>query len=1594
MFDKETAQPVTPFDPNTSKPVESMQVNVNGKSKQVFATPVMFDQDQTEFSEQTQVNKMPYSDFYGMNKLDTSPSDPTWLNQIARGLVGSIASKPGEFAKAKIGRVEPVQFQSQQAFAIIDNLKSQGKIDDDKFNEYKAMEEYSKKFNEETLSTQRQLVIDNRKFVDDAGLSKEEQDGFLFDIGAGFGSAATAVAVSYITKNPAAAAAMFGEIARGSAYEEAIANGKSPAEARDVSALAGGAEGALEFVGLHLWMESVKASKPLAKIALRATTEAVQEASQEAAGELIMQGLGGRDKTISGTVRDIAYAGVIGFAVGAPLAGIQAVAEKKAIKAGIDPEIAKAIAEKSYNAENINEIVNKPLENQTSLLTLEGQDYEKAVGNFREMIKKFPEDMRKQFEQSLDATESDFEIIKGELRTQLEKTGRDPEEAEAITSLYENFTTRFAEKLGLNRGQVASLRRLQVQREGDGELTQEQKDFFKSDEFLQAQPEFTKGQEYSQEGIIKTETPAFKQWFGESKAINEQDKPLVMYHGTPSGLFEEFDKSKASKESDLGAGLYFTTSEQDASFNYEGGGPDFELKISRRAEQIEQEEDIAFEEAEIKARKELFKSSSKLDVFISIKNPAIVGGKNQTWLFVDKDTLSEKDFESEEEFEEAQNEAQEGKYLDVQQDFIQAIRNSEAEIDIDVIMSAVFENGFEEMTVEELHKKFSENEDLSLIDDNEGNLVGKEVFRSFLEEQGYDGIIDNTVQEKFPNMEIEPGTAHYVVFEPTQIKSVDNRGSFDPQNPNIFKQGDRGTFNRLTNVIKVMETADRSTVAHELGHYFLTMYEDFAPQELTTVMDWAGYKGKSIDDLSAKQEVDLQEKFARGFEAFLKEGKTTNPQLTSVFEKFREWLDAVYKDIKELRIKLSDDARAFFDDMLTPTGQVEATQQSIDAATEQLRQEGFSQSEIDQLIKTGAQQIVTGTNEVTPEEIQTAIDLEKEKVGPKELLARDGMKIRGSDNWVKRTFMPISTRLKRISPELMHQMRKFEFNVGLRKNKEMVKAEPFIKKYTKLSENDAIALDLALKNGDIDLRDSLLKKNNMVTEFEAVDKLFSEGRQRAAEVGIEFGEVENWFPRSVEDPEGLISFMKGTTQWTRLERSLKEADPEGLMTPEEQIDFLNNTMSKFDAREAQKEARAKADFRQRRTVAKVTPEMNRFYRDSVQAMLGYIGSLNQMVEAKRFWGLDTQNFDESIGSMAKDMIDNGQLDFMDEKELKAIIRARFNQKGTSGWVNTTKNIGYITVMGNPISAITQIGDLAFSMYKSGVFNTMKSLVSRKEITREDLGIEDIAQEFEDTTKTSAAVKKVFKAVGLDFMDTIGKNTTINAKLADMRQRANKGDKQLLDTLDVVFDEDAGQVLEDLKNRVNSDNVKYMLFSELSDVQPISRAEMPEFYLTGGNWRIFYMLKTYTVKQLDIYYNDIIREMPKNPTKAIGNLVRLSAALMAMGMTSDLLKDFILGRDIEPEDMVVDNMLKLMALSKYQIYNAKRNGIEEAVIKTFIPPIAPLVIADDIRKDAFKKKKPNAKDLRIWNRVPVGGKLYYWWFGGGIEAKKKQRKRKD
>lgn len=175
-------------------------------------------------------------------------------------------------------------------------------------------------------------------------------------------------------------------------------------------------------------------------------------------------------------------------------------------------------------------------------------------------------------------------------------------------------------------------------------------------------------------------------------------------------------------------------------------------------------------------------------------------------------------------------------------------------------------------------------------------------------------------------------------------------GEFD----NLFFQGtgNRGQIafgqdiTQVPSIITLLKGADLSTFLHESGHFFLEVQFDLAsriggenamfgaesatPGEQTimrdtqALLDWFGVQ--TIDEwfnLPMEQKRSYHEQFARGFEAYLFEGKAPSIELQGMFQRFRAWLLRVYKDLKALRVELTDEVRGVMDRMLATTEQID-----------------------------------------------------------------------------------------------------------------------------------------------------------------------------------------------------------------------------------------------------------------------------------------------------------------------------------------------------------------------------------------------------------------------------------------------------------------------------------------------------------------------------------------------------------------------------------------------------------------------------------------------------------------------------------------------
>lgn len=147
------------------------------------------------------------------------------------------------------------------------------------------------------------------------------------------------------------------------------------------------------------------------------------------------------------------------------------------------------------------------------------------------------------------------------------------------------------------------------------------------------------------------------------------------------------------------------------------------------------------------------------------------------------------------------------------------------------------------------------------------------------------------------------------------------------------KNGARGSFDPASLSISLLKNADLSTFLHESGHFFLEAMADMAAQpdapvqmqrDMAALLDWFGIG--SMDEwhgLSFEEKRIYHEQFARGFEAYLFEGKAPSIELQGLFQRFRAWLLNVYRDLKALNVELTDEVRGVLDRMLATGDQIQ-----------------------------------------------------------------------------------------------------------------------------------------------------------------------------------------------------------------------------------------------------------------------------------------------------------------------------------------------------------------------------------------------------------------------------------------------------------------------------------------------------------------------------------------------------------------------------------------------------------------------------------------------------------------------------------------------
>jgi hypothetical protein len=187
---------------------------------------------------------------------------------------------------------------------------------------------------------------------------------------------------------------------------------------------------------------------------------------------------------------------------------------------------------------------------------------------------------------------------------------------------------------------------------------------------------------------------------------------------------------------------------------------------------------------------------------------------------------------------------------------------------------------------------------------------------------------------------------------------------------------------------------------------------------------------------------------------------------------------------------------------------------------------------------------------------------------------------------------------------------------------------------------------------------------------------------------------------------------------------------------------------------------------------------------------------------------------------------------------------------------------------------------------------------------------------------------------------------MNAALADAKRlsKTAKGQIALAEQYGYAFEGEMPQLIADLQANALTPRTQRLAFEALSDIQPVSRAELPQAYLEHPNGRLLYQLKTYMLKQADIVrrdaYDNIASGNPKKMMAGIKNLGALATLYAFSNVPGDAIKDWLSGREIDvlSTPQLVENVFKTFGLNRYSADKLREGKVVETGIATITPPL--------------------------------------------------------
>ena len=611
-------------------------------------------------------------------------------------------------------------------------------------------------------------------------------------------------------------------------------------------------------------------------------------------------------------------------------------------------------------------------------------------------------------------------------------------------------------------------------------------------------------------------------------------------------------------------------------------------------------------------------------------------------------------------------------------------------------------------------------------------------------------------------------------------------------------------------------------------------------------------------------------------------------------------------------------------------------------------------------------------------------------------------------------FGAVSTRIGNISKRVLGLMRNFEKDQSVNTHLALKQVAPFMKTMNRLRNKPLRKkVDRHLNNGNFKAAEDLMRPLNPTfsAELAVVRKLLDNTGKELNRVGHKFTKLENYYPRIVKDLKGLRKAV-GRPVSNKLDdalraraKSLKLASVRDLPAGEE-----SKIISSMLAGHRVIPGGGKLSFTKQRGIPLVSEKIAKFYENPTYALDNYLRKSIQHIGKRKLLGSSAKETDISnkidIEKSVSDLITRESakgkgISLEGQQELVDLIQGRLGmgEVAPNAFLRFIRNMGYGAVLANPVSASTQVGDVGVSAAINGSAHTIKAMVGKTPVNMKSLGLDDMLNhELSTSVDTSIWLGRALQGAGFRAVDRYGKDVFLGAahSKASKLVQSSGGIKVFSKKYKDMFGDDEFNLLvSDYQAGRVTDRVKQHLWNELSDAQPISLLEQSAAYINNPNARIFYMLKSFTLKQLDIARRGVYQEAKKgNFIEATKNAARLAVLVGGMNAGAKIGQRYVMSKgesEIELAEDMTDETMEFFwsmlgagefARDRYW----KRGDVIGGVGSLAIPPHS---WAKDVMQQSLIQlgaAEGTQEWEKAWRHTPVVGKMWYNFFGGGLEKK--------